>query len=145
MQLPIALLVDDDSDFRSMLAEVLGDEGYRIVEASNGSEALEVLDSLKPDVILVDLLMPVMNGWSLFASIEGRPELQMTPVVFLSAVPHMAPGGGSLILKKPLDLPTLMRLLAALRADPSSSEMRLKAAPRTTPAYRLRDSNRRGS
>jgi CheY-like chemotaxis protein len=143
MQLPIALIVDDDSDFRSVLGEVLVDEGYRIVEASNGSEALEVLDSLKPDVILVDLLMPVMNGWSLFAAIEARNELRSMPVVFLSAVPHMAPGGGSLVVKKPLDLPALMTLLDALRPEPSSSEMRLKAAPRTAPTYRLRRSNRR--
>jgi len=137
MQLPIALIVDDDSDFRSVLGEVLGDEGYRIVEASNGNEALRVLDALRPDVILVDLLMPVMNGWSLFAAIEARNELQSTPIVFLSAVPHMAPGGGSLVLKKPLDLPTLMTLLDALRPEPSSSEMRLKTVPRTAPAYRL--------
>ena len=142
MQLPIALIVDDDSDFRSVLGDVLGDEGYRIVEASNGNEALHVLDSLRPDVILVDLLMPVMNGWSLFAAIEARHELQSTPIVFLSAVPHMAPGGGSLVLKKPLDLPTLLTLLDALRPEPSSSEMRLKTAPRTAPAYRLGGPNR---
>jgi CheY-like chemotaxis protein len=143
MQVPIALIVDDDSDFRSVLGEVLGDEGYRVVEASNGNEALDVLDSLKPDVILVDLIMPVMNGWALFAAIEARNELRSTPVVFLSAVPHMAPGGGSLVVKKPLDLPALMTLLDALRPEPSSSEMRIKAAPRTTPAYRLRGPNRR--
>jgi CheY-like chemotaxis protein len=136
--MPIALIVDDDADFRSVLGELLQDEGYWIVEASNGKDAIRVLDSLKPDVILIDLLMPVMNGWSLFASIEERTELQAIPVVFLSALPHMAPGGGSLILKKPLDLPAMLKLLDALRPGKSSSEIRLKAAPRTAPAYRLR-------
>jgi CheY-like chemotaxis protein len=136
--MPIALLVDDDADFRSVLGEVLEGEGYWIVEAANGREAIRVLNSLRPDVILIDLLMPVMNGWSLFAAIEDRPELRTVPVVFLSALPHMAPGGGSLILKKPLDLPALMKLLDALGPGSSPSEMRLKAAPRTAPAYRLR-------
>jgi CheY-like chemotaxis protein len=136
--MPIALLVDDDADFRSVLGEVLEGEGYWIVQAANGREAMKVLSSLKPDVILIDLLMPVMNGWSLFAAIEERPELLTVPVVFLSALPHMAPGGGSLILKKPLDLPALMKLLDALGPGASPSEMRLKAAPRTAPAYRLR-------
>src|ERR1700722_20234482 len=136
--MPIALLVDDDADFRSVLGEVLEGEGYWIVEAANGREAIRVLNSLRPDVILIDLLMPVINGWSLFAAIEDRPELRTVPVVFLSALPHMAPGGGSLILKKPLDLPALMKLLDALGPGSSPSEMRLKAAPRTAPAYRLR-------
>jgi CheY-like chemotaxis protein len=137
-----ALIVDDDSDFRNALGEVLSDEGYRVLEASNGHEALAILDSVKPDVILIDLIMPEMNGWSLFAVIETRLELQTVPVVFLSAVPHMAPGGGSLVLKKPLDLPTLMALLDALRLEPSSSEMRLKTCPRTAPSYRQSDSKR---
>jgi hypothetical protein len=87
--------------------------------------------------------MPVMNGWALFAAIEGRAELRSVPVVFLSAIPQMAPGGGSLILKKPLDLPAVLALLDGLRPGPSSSEIRLKASPRTTPDYRLPDSSRR--
>jgi CheY-like chemotaxis protein len=143
MQPPIVLIVDDDSDFRSILAEVLREEGYRIVEATNGEEAIHVLDSLTPDLILADLIMPVVNGWSLFARIQARPELRDVPVAFLSAVPQMAPGGGSLVLKKPLDLPSLLTLLDAVRPEPRSNEIPLKAAPRTAAAYRLRDPKRR--
>jgi two-component system phosphate regulon response regulator PhoB len=143
MQPPIALIVDDEADFRSVLGELLVDEGYRIVEAANGDEAMTVLSSLTPDVILIDLLMPVVNGWSLFAMIEERQELRTVPIVFLSAVAHMAPGGGSLVLKKPLDLPELMKLLDALRPGAHSSEMRLKTSPRTTPSYHLCDAKRR--
>jgi CheY-like chemotaxis protein len=135
MQHLIALIVDDDIDFREALAEVLTAEGYRAVEAVNGYDAITVLNALKPDVILIDLMMPVMNGWSLFAAIEARQELQNVPVVFLSAVSHMAPGGGSLVLKKPLNLPELWTLLDGLRVDPVSSEIRLKASPRTSPDY----------
>jgi CheY-like chemotaxis protein len=110
----VVLIVDDDADFRGVLADVLRDEGYRILDAANGEEALRVLDAVKPDVIVVDLLMPVLNGWSLFAAIEARTDLRSVPVVFLSAVPQMAPGGGSLVLRKPLDLPNLLSLLDVL-------------------------------
>jgi two-component system, OmpR family, response regulator MprA len=140
---PIALVVDDDEDFRSALGEVLGDEGYRVIEAAHGSAAVHILGSVRPDVIFIDLLMPVMNGWSLFAAIEDRSDLRAVPVVFLSAVPHMAPGGGSLVLKKPLDLPALITLLEAVRLEPSPKEIRLKTTPRTTPHYRTADRERR--
>jgi CheY-like chemotaxis protein len=140
---PIVLVVDDDADFRCLLGELLHEEGYHIVEAANGEEAIEVLDSLRPDVILADLVMPVVNGWSLFATIESRPELRDTPVVFLSALPQMAPAGGSLVLKKPLDLPNLLALLNALRPDPTSSTIPIQTAHRTRPGYRLNTSRRR--
>lgn len=143
MQPPVVLIVDDDEDFRSALAEVLRDEGNHVVEAANGQEAIRVLDSLKPDLILVDLIMPVVDGWSLFAAIQGREELREVPVAFLSAVPQMAPGGGSLILKKPLDLPALLTLLEAVRPVASSGKIPLKAAPRT-PANPLRNPRRSG-
>src|ERR1700722_9735703 len=131
MSHPIALIVDDDADFRGTLADVLRAEGCHVVEAANGDEAIAVLDSLTPDVILLDLIMPVMNGWSLFTEIEGRPELRAVPVVFMSGVPQMAPGGGSLVLKKPFDLPTLLKLLDGVRCGPASSEFRLKSTGRT--------------
>jgi CheY-like chemotaxis protein len=136
---PVVLIVDDDADFRSVLVEVLQEEGCHVVEAANGQEALGVLDAVTPDVILVDLIMPVVNGWSLFAILEQRPELREVPVAFLSAVPQMAPGGGVLVLKKPLDLPSLLTLLDAVRPEPSSSEMRIKSARPSHPGYRLND------
>ena len=140
----IVLLVDDDADFRGVLADLLRDEGYRTVDAENGEEALRVLDSLKPDVIIIDLIMPVVNGWALFDAIEKRSNLHDVPLVFLSAVPQMSPGGGSLVLKKPLNLSSLLTLLNALRPLPPSSEIRLKAASRTVPSYRLQGgANRR--
>jgi CheY-like chemotaxis protein len=144
MSHPIVLIVDDDRDFREALAEILREDGCHVVEASNGEEAIHVLDSLTPELILVDLIMPILNGWSLFALIEARPELKDVPVAFMSGAPQMAPGGGSLVLKKPFDLPTLMALLDGVRRAPASSEIRLKTAGRTTPTYRWGDSKRRG-
>jgi CheY-like chemotaxis protein len=136
MDHPIALIVDDDEDFRVALAEILRDDGCHVVEAANGQDAISVLDAVTPDVIVVDLIMPVMNGWALFAAIEARPELRSVPVAFMSGVPQMAPGGASLILKKPFDLPTLLTLLDAVGHGPASSEIRLKAQSRTAGGYR---------
>jgi CheY-like chemotaxis protein len=127
MHAPVVLLVDDDVDFRTVLTEVLADEGCRVLQAGNGREALCVLDGVTPDVILMDLIMPVDNGWSLFAAIEERRELREVPVAFLTAIPRMAPRGGSLILKKPLDLSSLMRVLHLVHPTHPESESRLKA------------------
>jgi two-component system, OmpR family, response regulator len=127
---PIALIVDDDADFRSALAEILQSEDCHVVEAANGEEAITILDSVTPDVILVDLIMPVMSGWSLFDVIARREELRDVPVVFMSGAPQAAPEGGSLVLKKPFDLPTLLGLLRAVGHASPESAIRLKAVAR---------------
>jgi CheY-like chemotaxis protein len=89
MHSSIVLIVDDEDEFRSALAEVLREEGHLVVEAANGGEAIRVLESLKPDIILLDLIMPVVNGWSVYATVRQRSELRDVPVAFLSAVPQM--------------------------------------------------------
>ena len=142
MEPPLAFLVDDDNDFRTLFGEVLREEGYQVIEAANGMEAMALLDSHTPDVMLIDLAMPVMNGWALFAALERRPELRSVPVVFLSAMPHMAPGGGSLVIGKPLNVTSLTTLLAALRPNSPSGEVPLKSSPRIAPVYDLRPSRR---
>lgn len=142
MEPPLAFLVDDDNDFRTLFGEVLREEGYQVIEAANGMEAMALLDSHTPDVMLIDLAMPVMNGWALFAALERRPELRSVPVVFLSAMPHMAPGGGSLVIGKPLNVTSLTTLLAALRPNSPSGEVPLKSSPRIAPVYDLRSSRR---
>jgi CheY-like chemotaxis protein len=121
MHHPIVLIVDDDADFRDTLAEVLRDEGHCIIEAGNGEEAIHILDSLKPDLVLLDLIMPVVDGWSLFDTIRARRELREVPIAFLSGVPSLAPPGGSLVLKKPLDLPGLLALIETVRSSGPTS------------------------
>ena len=115
MQTNIALLVDDDDDFRRLFSEVLHEEGYSVVEASNGVEAISALDRIRPDVILIDLVMPHMDGRALFAWLRKRPDFRAVPVVFLTAVPTLAPIGASMTIAKPLGLSNLTRLLDAIR------------------------------
>jgi CheY-like chemotaxis protein len=84
---PTVLLVEDDRDFRSVLSDVLSDvAGCRVVEADDGDRALEILKALTPDLILTDLAMPHMDGWSLLDALQGDPQLAAIPYVVLTGL-----------------------------------------------------------
>ena len=61
--MPQILVVEDDASIRGLVSEVLRDDGYEVSEASNGVEALEALGERLPDLIVLDLMMPIMDGW----------------------------------------------------------------------------------
>src|SRR5216684_2351169 len=85
-QCPV-LIVEDDDDLRDMMAQLLTIEGFRAVAVANGREALEHLQSAeKPDVILLDLMMPVMDGWEFRRRQKADPDLAQVPVIVLSAM-----------------------------------------------------------
>ena len=105
------LIVDDDEECRSSLGEVLESEGCTVYTAENGKQALEVLAVIHPDLVIVDLMMPVMNGWELCAELEKDARLATIPVAVLTAVGRMRPVGQKHVLQKPVTLPTLVALL----------------------------------
>ena len=80
---PVVLVVDDDRPVARMVAATLGLEGYSVMVAHDGKEALERVDAESPDVICLDLQMPVMDGREFFRELRRRGVL--TPVVVLSA------------------------------------------------------------
>jgi len=80
------LVVEDDRGIRDVLAAVLADEGYDVRQAANGREALAVLERWRPDAILLDLMMPVMDGWTFRREQRHRPAVAEVPVIVLSAV-----------------------------------------------------------
>src|ERR1043165_9927085 len=85
-QCPV-LIVEDDEDLREMMAQLLTLEGYQAAAVANGREALEYLhDSEKPHVILLDLMMPVMDGWEFRRKQQADPSLAPVPVIVLSAL-----------------------------------------------------------
>ena len=79
------LYVEDNVDNRTLVRRILMAEGYNLLEAVNATQALEILDNTQPDLILMDINMPDMDGYSLTAQIKGTPGLEAIPVVALTA------------------------------------------------------------
>ena len=81
---PLVLVVDDYQDAREMYAEYLEFSGFRTAEARNGAEALEQAFALTPDVILMDLSLPVMDGWEATRRLRADARTQNIPIVALT-------------------------------------------------------------
>jgi CheY-like chemotaxis protein len=106
------LVVDDDYDLRQTLKEVLQDEGYQVETAANGKEALDVLHrSNPPRVMVLDLMMPVMDGWQLLEALRHDESLADLPVVVISAGKGVRAPDAREYLSKPLDYYKLVTTL----------------------------------
>lgn len=82
------LVVDDDPDLRECLRLMLTSMGFEVTGAANGQEALDDLEDHDPDLILLDMKMPVMNGWEFCRALEGRDS--RPPIVVITAAPDPA-------------------------------------------------------
>lgn len=80
------LIVDDEPVWLKVLAQLLQMKGYTVKEAASGADALNTLKSYEPDLILLDVRMPDMNGFDLLDHIKKLPKLASKPVVFVSAM-----------------------------------------------------------
>jgi CheY-like chemotaxis protein len=83
------LVVDDDVGVRQALADVLDFAGYDVETAANGAEALERVRRHAPDAVFLDLMMPVMDGWSFLEAYRREVAGATTPVALISAVPDV--------------------------------------------------------
>ncbi len=114
-QSPLALVVEDDAAARSTITRALHDAGWEVVEAVNGAKALKELDLARPDVILLDLIMPVMDGFEFLVELQKDSEHRSIPVVVITAKDltqeerDRLKGAATLVLEKAaLDLDELM-------------------------------------
>ena len=82
----MVLVVDDESDIRLAVAEALASEGFEVLDASDGAEALEKARAFHPDLVLLDLMMPRMDGWEFRRAQKHDPAVSDIPVVVLSAM-----------------------------------------------------------
>jgi CheY-like chemotaxis protein len=112
----LILIVDDDDDFRGTLRQVLQEEGCTVRDAADGKAALRSLRASTPDLVILDLMMPVMNGWDLYAKMQEDPTLVDIPVAVLSGVARMRPFGPMHEIHKPIDLSSLQGLLRAIES-----------------------------
>jgi CheY-like chemotaxis protein len=108
------LIVDDDLEFRGLLRGFLEEQGRHVFEAADGSVALAILRTMLPDLILLDLVMPVMDGWALRRELQKDPLLARVPVAVLSAVAKPNQDGFAHVLAKPLTPSNLLGLLRAI-------------------------------
>jgi two-component system chemotaxis response regulator CheY len=110
------LVVDDDPSIRDLLADELRYTGYSVIVARNGSEALDRLNMMTPDVIVLDLMMPVMDGWTFVEHYRDRAGRRSVPIIVVSAEGDLPPGykalGVTAFLRKPFDLQELANCIA---------------------------------
>ena len=112
--LPTILIVEDDLGAMEALSYLLELQGYHIATATQGREALARIEESRPDLVLSDIMMPVMDGLELAAEIRRRPELAGLPVVLMSAAHEVLQRAGSLaaaLLPQPLDFHRLLKVI----------------------------------
>jgi DNA-binding response OmpR family regulator len=110
------LVADDDTMVRSAIAAVLESEGYVVDEAQNGEEAVTLATSHPPDLVLLDLNMPHMDGWRAFVQLDHVTPL--VPVIVITARPHQYQEavrlGVDAFMEKPLNIASLLRAIKRL-------------------------------
>ena len=114
------LLIDDDADTRRSLREFLTGEGFLVHTARDGQHALNVLDRIQPDLILLDYKMPVMDGKQFLSVMRRTPKIATIPVVILSAATREWSGANLEVvdvLTKPVDLDLLLATVGRIFAE----------------------------
>jgi two-component system, chemotaxis family, chemotaxis protein CheY len=109
----IVLIIDNDPDLLEATRFALENEGFGIETARHGQEALQRLRvDTRPAVVLLDLMMPVMNGWQFLEEVAKDPSLKTIPVVVLTAAARVEVSGAVEVLQKPVDLGLLIEVVA---------------------------------
>ena len=108
------LVVDDDPDIRGFISLALGMDGYEVREARNGRDALDKASGQQPDLILLDLQMPVMDGWQFIGACRADQVCSDVPIVIMSAghrVGEAGKLGATAFLAKPFDMDDLSQVV----------------------------------
>lgn len=112
------LVVDDEKDLAGMIKKRLKTAGYDVITAFDGQEGLKKIKEEKPDLIILDILMPQMDGVTMASSLKKDPDIKDTPIIFLTCLVeneevkerHHLIGGG-LFLAKPFDAKELLSMI----------------------------------
>jgi CheY-like chemotaxis protein len=117
---PLVLIVEDDPWIRAISSELLEDEGFAVASAGDGPAGLDMVERLRPAVILLDLGLPHMSGTEFLERLRGRASLGDTPVIVISGQPEEFSRDATALadgfLRKPVDLTELMQQIQAATA-----------------------------
>jgi DNA-binding response OmpR family regulator len=112
------LIIDDDPSVHDLMQRFLSKEGLGMIAATGGQDGLRLAKALHPDVIIVDVLMPGMDGWSILTALKADPEVVNIPVIMLIIVDDKHVGyalGAADYLTKPIDWDRLAAVLGNYR------------------------------
>ena len=114
------LICEDDDNLRQLIRVVIG-AGYRIVEAGDGDEALALTSQHRPDLIVLDLMMPRMSGFDVLRRLRGDVTVDGTPIVVMSAWPDSQgaalEAGADRYLQKPFEPDDLTKIIESLLSE----------------------------
>jgi len=124
------LIVDDEENVREVISYILGERGFIIEEAKDGKEALKKVEECKPDIIILDVSMPGMNGIQTCKQLRKNLHTQNIPIIFLSAekciteVVQNTPGAAIEYIEKPFNLAHLFNRIDYLLTNRKGSSCR---------------------
>lgn len=111
------LVIDDDQTIRDVISKTLNDEGWKVIFADSGESALELFRTIIPDLILVDVGLPGLNGYETISRLKKLPRMKQMPIIFLSGQSKEEDQGrsfacgGHLYLKKPFSVNELRSIV----------------------------------
>jgi CheY-like chemotaxis protein len=110
------LVVDDEPMLRTIVREILHEEGYAVIEAADGRVIPEILARQRPDLVLMDVMMPGVDGREVYRQLRSHPEHRDIPVVMMSAAvkPHGLDPSIAGFVAKPFDISDLIELVTRL-------------------------------
>ncbi|MEX2238325.1 MAG: response regulator [Dehalococcoidia bacterium] len=107
------LVVEDDERIQRLVQIVLKGEGYKVRQATNGRQALDMINDEAPDLVLLDLMLPVLDGWALRERLKQKPATAAIPILVMSAVRNLPQTARELdvagYLSKPFEIDDLIR------------------------------------
>jgi len=139
------LIVEDIPNVLDLLEMTLKFQGYNVLTARNGEEALDILDKEKPVLIITDILMPKLDGFAMVQKIRTNPKTQNIPVIFLSAT-YITPDdrsfalrlGASRFIEKPIDTEDFLLTIAELLSQNHITVSKPMSDPKFYAGYRER-------
>jgi DNA-binding response OmpR family regulator len=111
------LVIDDEAEITDIIATFLTEAGYRVEMENSGMSGLEKAKTFKPDLILLDIMMPFMDGYEVCEELKKNPQTKKTPIVFLTAKDAKSDegrsfrSGGDMFIKKPFSCERLLEMV----------------------------------